>query len=393
VNVAVVLPELDPRSGGGFAFQETLFATLRALEGETAHQFVYYSPQIPDAADESFVRFRNDKRAAAGRRFIQLVRDCQDRSLGLRVFAPRTWFERALRRNRIDLVWFATPFAQDCERPYIFTVWDLEFLDQPWFPEVSRDGEWQRRDRHYSRYIPPATRVIVPSEAGRDQLLRHFSLSPERVLVLHHPTPGFADADSDAGDVGGKYGIQSPYLFYPAQYWSHKNHVTLLHALKKINEEGSERFEVVCVGSDKGAFGHVQRLVGELGLDKEVRLLNFVPNDELVWFYRNAFALTYLSFFGPENLPPLEAFALGCPVVCGDIPGAREQLGDGALFVPPSDSEAVAEAVLRLRDDELRRRLVDAGRERAQEFTSEAYVRGVFRFLDEFELVRKCWSS
>jgi glycosyltransferase involved in cell wall biosynthesis len=43
--------------------------------------------------------------------------------------------------------------------------------------------------------------------------------------------------------------------------------------------------------------------------------------------------LRYPSFFGAENLPPLEAFALGCPVIAADMPGAREQLGDAAILV------------------------------------------------------------
>jgi glycosyltransferase involved in cell wall biosynthesis len=386
VNVAVVLPELDPRSGGGFAFQQTLFETLLALEQETAHRFVYYVAEPPDGTSGRMVAFRNSRRAAAARRSIQLLRDFQDRSLGARLLSPRTWFERSLDAHDIDLVWFATPYAQDCQRPYLFTVWDIEYLDQPWFPEVSQDGDWMRRHSHYSRYVPMATRVIVPSEAGREQLLRHFSLGRERVLVLHHPTPALAGVE-EAPDVLASHGIEPPYLFYPAQYWAHKNHATLLEALRRLPE-----LRLVCVGSDKGALGHVRRLVDEHGLRDRVHLLPFVSTSELVGLYRNAFALTYLSYFGPENLPPLEAFALGCPVVCAEIPGAREQLGEGALFVPPADPGAVANAVTSLSDASVRARLVESGRQRAAELTSDAYVRGVFGFLDEFEPVRRCWS-
>jgi glycosyltransferase involved in cell wall biosynthesis len=385
VKVAVVLPELSVESGGGFAFQQAIFDALVALEPETQHTLIHYVAKRPAHARANVVELRNTAPVAAGRRTAQLVRDAQDRGFGVRALAPRTWFEKSLERNGIDVVWFATPFAQDCERPYIFTVWDLEFLDQPWFPEVSREGEWQRRHRHYSRYVPQATRVIVPSEAGRDQLLRHFSVGPERVLVLHHPTPTFGEG-ADPETVLQKHGIEPPYLFYPAQYWSHKNHATLLDALTRLDD-----FRLVCVGSDKGALSHVRSLVERLGLADRVHLLGFVETDELVALYGGAFALTYLSYFGPENLPPLEAFALACPVVCADIRGAREQLGDAALFVPPADADAVADAVLKLRDDGLRSHLVAAGRERAQLFTGEGYVRGVFDFLDEFEAVRRCW--
>ena len=132
--------------------------------------------------------------------------------------------------------------------------------------------------------------------------------------------------------------LRAPYLLYPAQFWSHKNHATLLRALALLPE-----YTLACVGSDKGYLDHVRGLARELGVLDRVRFLGFVETDELVALYRGAHALVYLSFFGPENLPPLEAFALGCPVVQADVAGAREQLGDAALLVPPTDPRAVAD--------------------------------------------------
>ena len=90
-------------------------------------------------------------------------------------------------------------------------------------------------------------------------------------------------------------------------------------------------YELVLVGDDKGQAGHVASLVREMGLSDSVHQLGFVETEELVALYRGAHSLLYLSF-GPENLPPLEAYALGCPVVASDVPGAREQLGEAALL-------------------------------------------------------------
>ena len=63
---------------------------------------------------------------------------------------------------------------------------------KPWFPEVSERGEWERRERHYRRYLPKATRVIVPGETGREQVVRFFGVDPDNCLALKHPTPDFA---------------------------------------------------------------------------------------------------------------------------------------------------------------------------------------------------------
>ena len=65
MNVAVVLPELDPRSGGGFAFQQTLFETLLALEHETEHRLVYYVAKPANGAGGSMVAPRRENCASS----------------------------------------------------------------------------------------------------------------------------------------------------------------------------------------------------------------------------------------------------------------------------------------------------------------------------------------
>jgi glycosyltransferase involved in cell wall biosynthesis len=287
-------------------------------------------------------------------------------------------------------VWFATNYAEDVNLPYIFTVWDVEYLRQPWFPEVSRHGEWELRDRYYTRYLTKATRVIVPNEAGTEQLLRYFRLDRDRILELHHPTPQILDAAGPEGldaEHRARHGVSKPYMFYPAQLWPHKSHAVLLEALAQLPD-----LDLILVGSDKGNAEMVAERAAQLGVADRVHVLGFVESDVLVALYRGAVALVYPSVFGPENLPPLEAFALGCPVVAADIRGAAEQLGDAALRVPPGDAAGFAAAVQRIRGDgALRERLTAAGRERAAQHSPRSYVDGVFRFLDEFEAVRSNW--
>jgi glycosyltransferase involved in cell wall biosynthesis len=380
----VVLPELDRESGGGFTFQDSLAAALERSGDASGHEFVLYSHA---AASPGAVQLPSGRGALAARRAVRLGRELQERGLGIRPLSGSTWFERSLDRERIDLVWFGTPKAEDCgDRPFIFTIWDLQYLEQPWFPEVSAGGEWELRHGFYTRYVPRATRIIVPNAAGGEQLMRHFHVGADRVLTLPHPTPEFAQDAARADGDGPEPGIEPPYLLYPAQYWPHKNHATLLAALAQLPE-----YRLACVGSDKGYLEHVKQLAREAGVLDRVRFFGFVEADQLVALYRGAHALVYLSYFGPENLPPLEAGALGCPVVQADVPGARDQLEDAALFVPPADPAAVADAVRRCESPGVRAQLVERGRARAASLTADGYVRGVLDFLDEFEPVRRCW--
>ena len=146
-------------------------------------------------------------------------------------------------------------------------------------------------------------------------------------------------------------------------------------------------------GSDQGNQPYLRALVEKLGLGGQVHFLGFVQREELIGLYRHARALAYVSLFGPENLPPIEAFALGCPVLAARVPGAEEQLGDAALLVEATDPDALAAALLRLiQEPDLRAQLRDRGRSRAARFTTADFAAGLEAIFDEAEKIRRCWA-
>jgi glycosyltransferase involved in cell wall biosynthesis len=380
VKVAVVFWQLSPEAGGAHTFSKSLLRALRVADSR--HAFSYYSAggaAPPDGVKA--IPFTRRERYA--RRAITFGRELADR-----VGAPRppgrSWLERELDRAGADFVWFANNHAEETgDVPYMLTILDLEYLRQPWYPEVAADGEWERRHHYFTRHVRRASKIIVPNRAGTEQLLRNFPVNPERVLELPHPTPDLPRAEDGAGPLP-----ERPYLFYPAQFWAHKNHATLLEALRLLPE-----YRAVLVGSDKGQRGRVEQLARELGVAHRVELHGFVPSDELVRLYRGAHALVYLSMFGPENLPPLEAMSLRCPVVVADVPGAPEQVEDGALIVPGTDPDAVAGAVRELEAPALRERLTAAGARVTAKRTPERYVGEVLDFLDGFERLQRSWRG
>jgi glycosyltransferase involved in cell wall biosynthesis len=282
------------------------------------------------------------------------------------------------------------------EFPYITTVWDLQHRLQPFFPEVSCDGRWEFRESVFGTSLRRATYVLTGTEAGKAEIERFYQVPAERIRIVPLPTPGFAldSASSDVTTVLAKYCIRGQYVFYPAQFWPHKNHVGVLRAIQILKEKHDLDFSAVFVGADHGNLEHVKGLAQKLGISDRAYFLRFVSREELVALYRGALCLVYVSYFGPDNLPPLEAFALGCPVLASAVNGSREQLGDAALLVDPADHDAIAGGINRLqKEPSLRSVLVEQGFARARRFTGSDFVRKVFELLNEFEAVRSCWPS
>jgi len=401
MKVGIFIGRVAPIIGGGYTFTEEIIQALPKLESK--HTFVLFGNLTKEQKERL-----NAGQIQVVFRWQYLPKIVFSRlSRIISVFMTKLpipykglklvqWFQRTFCNFEIELMWFVTPYFFEVDLPFIFTIWDMQHRLQPWFPEVSRNGEWQRREKLFSTVIRRASAVIAGTEAGKAEIATFYGIPPERIRLIPHPSPAFAmnAAKDDSKEVLAKYGIPKGYLFYPAQFWPHKNHVSLLLALKLLQEKHGLNFPMVFVGFDVGNLKHVRQTANHLGLSSQVHFLGFVPREDLIGLYRNAFALTYMTFFGPENLPPLEAFALGCPVIASDVPGALEQMGDAALLVDPRDEEQIATAVKRLHNDPiLRDTLVARGIARASKWTGEDFMRSVLCIIDDFEPVRRCWEQ
>lgn len=397
MKVGIYLGRHPPDSGGGYAFQADLLEAFVRIAGESQHRFVLFvNAEHADRAQrmvdsDNVVVVVMPEPTWLDRLQFMLHRDFAF----ARVKWPRAGLlQRVAATHNIEYVWFLGSDCHVLDIPYCAVVWDLQHRTLPWFPEVSHGGEWDARELANAWFLRRAAAVITGTQVGAKEIERCYQVQPEQLHLLPHPTPAFAFATvpKAADDVLARYGIQAPYLIYPAQFWAHKNHVNLLRALHELRAAHDIPFHLVLLGGDKGNRAHCEQVAKELGLMAVLHLPGFIEQTDLVALYRHATALAYVSFGGPENLPPLEAFAIGCPVVAADVPGAHEQLGESALFVNPAKPSEIALACKRIFDDPvLREHLISAGKMRASAWTGQDFVRGVFGILDDFAPVRRTW--
>lgn len=305
-------------------------------------------------------------------------------------FGRRSPLAEEVVRRSLSLVWHVSGggFPEPLECPYLATVWDVQHRTHPFLPEMQEKGEWFHRESKTFRFLAQAAGIITGTEVGARELEKAYGIFPEKIMRFPHPTPTFFQP----AVWRLNHPSSPPYFLYPANFWPHKNHATLVRALALLTESHQEA-RLIFTGQGKN-LPFIQELGRNLGVDKRLEFLGHVTDTRLRDLYDGATALVYASLSGPENLPPLEAMARGCPVLNSDFPGAREQLGEAAIFIFPTSAEAWAAEMSRLLQPTavpLRKKLAEEGCKKIQEKTVQNYVDRVQDWIQSFRSIRSLW--
>lgn len=394
MRIGIYLGDFAPEAGGGYTFQDEVFRAFASYVETGEHDYV-----VLGTADGLASYVHSFKPTMEIFRISSSALENYKESLKsysplLRRLLGAGPIDRTCKILGLDCLWYVGGGSYEAtDTPYIATVWDLQHRITPWFPEMSANGTWDARELSYRRFLQRASYIITGTGVGRMELELSYDVIAARIRCFPHPTPTFAEtAPSQEIGVIKRLGLKQPYLFYPAQFWAHKNHIGLLHALVVLKERYQVRLPLVFTGSEKGNIDYVKETVERLELSGQVVFTGFVTQHELAELYRGAAMMVYASFCGPENLPPLEAFALNCPVVAADIPGAAEQLGEAALLFDPLNPEDIAAKINKLlAQPQLCEDLRNKGLKRAAAWTVNDFAVAMVKLFNEFAGYRRSW--
>ena len=194
----------------------------------------------------------------------------------------------------VDLMIYpeSTRLSFEAGVPYIMAIHDLQHRLQPEFPEVSADGEWERREYRFRNGARCAMLLLADSEVGKEDILNFYGsygVTPDKVKVLPFLPACYLATDLSRVErerVRTIYRLPERYLFYPAQFWPHKNHARIVQALGLLKQEHNLDIPVVFCGSNAGeirerTFREVMSLSSQLGREKQIHYLGYVPDEDM----------------------------------------------------------------------------------------------------------------
>jgi alpha-maltose-1-phosphate synthase len=256
--------------------------------------------------------------------------------------------------------------------PLIVTLHSMEPL-RPWKADQLGSGyllsSWIEKTA-----VETADRVIAVSGQMREDILRHFSVDPDRVVVIHNGIDLERFRHTERRDALDRRGVREPYVLFVGRITDQKGIFHLLTAAAKL----PPTVQVVVCASAPDTPEIEERLRRAVAEHPNVLwIAEMVPVDEVVQLYSHTAVFVCPSVYEPFGIINLEAMACRTPVVASAVGGILEVVEDGrtGLLVPPAKPDELAAAIRRVLDDrDLARAFGEAGRRRVEERFSWASI-------------------
>lgn len=277
-------------------------------------------------------------------------------------------------RERVDVIHAPAFSGAVCRaQPLVLTVMDLLYARHPeWLPT-------QRARWYWSEWIPftarHASAVIAPSEATKQDLIALAGVSPDRITVVPLALdPLFArrPASDEVRAYRDRQGLTDPYVLYVGAIDRRKDWRGLLQAFVRTRER-IENLRLVIAGLVSPGRSHLPDEIRTLNLGRDVVLLGHVADQDLPFLYAGSALFVYPSWWEGFGLPPLEAMAMGVPVITYRNSSLPEVVGEAAVLLdPPYAHEALADSMERLlTDHDVRDRSIAGGYRQVERFDWE----------------------
>jgi len=250
------------------------------------------------------------------------------------------------------------PTLNKSNKVRILTVYDM--IHEKFAKDFSQD---RLTSLYKKAAVARADHIICISQNTKNDLCEIFNIKPEKVSVTYLALDKNKGFGLDVLQFNGK-----PYLLYVGTRWGYKNFESFLKAVS-MDHDLKEEFDIIAFGG--GIFTKSEKeLIKNLGFNyKSVHQIE--GDDKLLnFYYKNATAFIYPSIYEGFGLPPLEAMALNCPVICSNSSSIPEVVGDAGQYFDPFDIDSQIDAIRKIVfDTSNRKELVNAGIKRLTNFS------------------------
>ena len=252
--------------------------------------------------------------------------------------------------------------------PTVLTIHDVIYMR---FPDFYKKIDIRLYKFHTIGGCRRATKILAISHQTKEDLIHFFNINPDKIVVIHQSCDKLfyeRVTEEQKELVRQRYNLPGKFILCVGTIESRKNQLAIL---KGVVEEKLD-VPVVLLGKPTEYKQVLDEFIVEAGIRSQLIFLHGTNMEELQAIYQMAEVMVYPSFFEGFGLPVLEAQASGCPVITSDISSMPEAGGEGALYIDPYNNTEIGATIRKvLKNDEIRKELVQKGAENAALFSEQ----------------------
>jgi glycosyltransferase involved in cell wall biosynthesis len=254
-------------------------------------------------------------------------------------------FTKGVTRTKHDIYHEPNFLAYRFDGPSVITVHDLSWIR---YPEMHPIARVRAMDKYFQPGLERASLILTDSEFVKRELIDVFGMKPDRIRTvllgveaLFHPR----SADDTRSVLNAHSLVHGCYLLAVGTLEPRKNLGVALRAFMQLPPQVRKRSPLVLVGMKGWHTSALEQQIAPLIAAGEIRLLGYLPREDLATVIAGATALVYPSIYEGFGLPPLEAMACGVPVITSNVSSIPEVVGDTGVMLHPQDVDGLALAM------------------------------------------------
>jgi len=254
------------------------------------------------------------------------------------------------------------------------------------FPEYLNNSRKKLYWKLTEKAIKKADKIIAVSEYTKKDLIKYLNIAPEKISVNYIDVDEIYKkevSEEKSREVLKKYNLKPGYIYCGGGLEKRKNIAALTKAYQILLRQIPNNLPNLIISGKlmpelAPLITDAERLVKDLGLQDKVKLLDFVPQEDLPALYKNASVFVYPSLYEGFGLPVLEAMNCGTPVITSKNSSLPEVGSDSVLYINLENIQDIAQKIEKvLSDNNLRNELSAKGKEQAKKFSWEKFVKKI----------------
>jgi len=291
--------------------------------------------------------------------------------------------------------------------PTVISIMDLSYIH---FPDLFKKSDLYQLKNWTAYSVRNAKKILTISQASKDDIIKEYKVPEDKVVVTY---PGIKvksqmskikSAIQNSKLLKERYNIEGKYILFVGTLQPRKNIMRLVEAFSKVihyyssserkrveksnkdefSTSSNNKLQLVVVGKKGWMYEDILKAPKKFGVEKKVKFLDFVPDEDMEEFYKHALFFILPSLYEGFGLPVLEAMKYGCPVITSNVSSLPEAGGDAAIYVDPENVDDIASKIKRvLKDTKLREVMIKKGYAQVKKFSWEKTARKTLKVLEE----------